>query len=80
MAKNVKVVLNRAGVRELLRSGEMMAICSDHASNIMGRCGSGYSMDTHTGPNRVNAMVKAETYQARADNMRNNTLLKAVRG
>lgn len=80
MAKKVKVVLNRSGVRALLRSEEMKNVCAEQASRIMQRCGSGYEMDTYTGKNRVNAMVKAETYQAKADNIRNNTLLKAVRG
>ena len=80
MGKKIKVILNRSGVRELLRSEEMKNICAEHASGIMERCGSGYEMDTYTGKNRVNAMVTATTYQARADNMRNNTLLKAVRG
>lgn len=81
MADNkVKVVLNREGVRELLKSEEMMAVCSEHASQIMERCGAGYEMDAYVGKNRVNAMVTASSYQAKADNMKNNTLLKAVKG
>ena len=80
MSNKVKVTLNKAGVREMLKSDEMMAICSEHASTIMQRCGPGYEMDTYTGKNRVNARVTASTYQAKADNMRNNTLLKAVKG
>lgn len=80
MGKKVTVKLNTAGVRELLKSEQMKSICAEQASKIMERAGSGYEMDTYTGKNRVNAMVTASTYQAKADNMRNNTLLKAVRG
>ncbi len=38
-----------------------------------------YGQDMHVGKNRANAMVFAETYQAKRDNMKNNTILKAVR-
>ena len=79
MAKKVTVNLNRAGVREMLKSQEMQNICAEHASAVMQRCGTGYEMDTYVGQNRVNAQVTANTYQAKADCMRNNTLLKALR-
>lgn len=75
---NVKFKLNRAGVRELLRSGEMMAICSSYANAALGRLGDGYEVSTYTGKNRVNAEVKAVTYKARAENLRDNSILKAV--
>lgn len=71
--------LDRSGVRELLRSGEMMAICQEHASQIAGRAGAGYETSTYTGVNRVNASVRAATAEAARDNLENNTLLKAVR-
>lgn len=80
MGSNVEVKLNSAGVRQLLRSEEMKDICAEHASNILGRVGDGYEMDTYIGQNRVNAMVKAVTPHAMRDNMKHNTLLKAVRG
>jgi hypothetical protein len=80
MAGKLKVVLNESGVRELLRSEEMKSICADHASKILERCGSGYAMDTYTGANRVNAMIYAETYQAKASNRKHNTIIKAVKG
>ena len=72
--------LNRSGVRELLRSDELMAECSNHAKRIQNRCGDGYEMTTHVGKNRVNASVHAKTIKARKDNSKNNTLLKAMRG
>lgn len=79
MAK-VKFELNRAGVRELLRSKEMMDICSEYANNAVGRLGNGYEVTTHTGVNRVNAQVSAETFAAKRDNLKNNSIIKAVFG
>ena len=70
--------LNRAGVRELLKSQEMQGILKEHATTIKGRVGDGYEQDIYVGKNRANAMVKAETFKARKDNSKNNTLLKAV--
>lgn len=74
-----KIELNRAGVRELLRSPEMLKVCQEHAAATLSGCGKGYEMDTHTGKNRVNAMVRAATRAAVRDNAQNNTLLKALR-
>ena len=76
----VKFELNRAGVRELLRSPEAASVCRSYAENIKGRAGEGYEVTTYTGRNRVNASVHAETYEARKDNYDNNTLLKALGG
>lgn len=75
----VKFKLNRAGVRELMRSHEMMNVCRSYAEGIKGRAGDGYEVTTYVGANRVNASVHAETYEARKDNYDNNTLLKALR-
>ena len=71
--------LDKAGVRELLQSAEMEAICRGHAEDIRGRCGDGYEVSTYTGKTRVNASVIAATPDARRDNAKNNTLLKARR-
>lgn len=71
--------LNRSAVRTLLQSNEMQAILDEKASQIRNRAGVGYQQDTYVGKNRANAMVWAGTSQAKRDNMKNNTLLKAVR-
>ena len=75
----LKLKLNRSGVKELLKSQEMQALLVLKASGIKERCGEGYSQDVHVGKNRANAMVWAETPQAKAENSENNTILKAVR-
>lgn len=76
---NVRIELNSDGVKQLLKSSEMMAICSEQARNIRNRCGDGYATDTCTGKNRVNAMVYADTPQAKKDNSAHNTILKAMK-
>ena len=76
---NMKFKLNSDGVRELLKSQEMQSVLSEKATGIKNRCGEGYTQDVYVGKNRANAMVKAETYQAKRDNLKNNTILKAVR-
>lgn len=75
----VKIELNRESVRALLRSPEMMAICKNHAEAARGRLGAGYEVTTHTGKNRVNAQIAAETHAARRENAKSNTILKALR-
>lgn len=77
---NMRFKLNRAGVRELMQSAQMAAICEEKANAIAGRCGPGYEVTTYTGKTRANASVHAATPQARRENMENNTLLKAVGG
>ena len=67
MAK-VKVVLNRSGVRSLMKSEEMMQICKDHAYRAKSKLGDGYSVSCKVGKKRVNASVGAVTPEARKEN------------
>lgn len=78
MAK-MEFKLNRDGVANMMKSAEMQGILTDKASAIKNRCGDGYESDIYVGKNRANAMVVAKTNQAKRDNLKNNTLLKAVR-
>lgn len=75
----VKFELNRKGVADLMKSANMQDVLKEQATNIKNRAGSGYEQDLHVGKNRANARVWAETYQAKKDNLENNTLLKSVR-
>ena len=77
---NLKIILNTQGVRELLKSEEMMSICKEHAETVRKKCGDGYIASSYAGTNRVNASVTAETFEAKQDNLQNNTILKAVGG
>lgn len=75
-----KIVLNRSGVRALLQSDEMKAICEEHANRVLEQLGDGYTVTSMTGKTRVNASVYAESAEAKRENMENNTILKALRG
>lgn len=78
MSKN-KFKINYKGVGELMKSESMQTVLNEYATSIKNRCGDGYEQDIYIGKSRANAMVTATTFQARKDNMDNNTLLKAVR-
>ena len=75
----VKFKLNSAGVRELLKSQEAMAVVKSYADAVQDRAGEGYEVTRYVGKRRVNASVSAATKEARKDNYDNNTLLKALR-
>lgn len=74
-----KIVLNREGVRALLKSEEMMACIQELADDITNRLGDGYITSAYTGRNRVNVSVGTNTKEAYQDNLENNTILKAVK-
>ena len=74
-----KFELNRSGVRSLMQSEEMQSILKNKANNALNSLGEGYKSDTYVGKTRANAMVYADTYQAKKDNMKNNSILKVVR-
>lgn len=80
LMSKVKVELNREGVRALLRSQEMMDICSGYANRAVSSLGAGYEVNTYVGKNRVNAEVAAVTSEAMQENLENNTILKAIGG
>ena len=77
MAK-VKVKLIREGVRELLRSEDAMAVCQSFADNALSNLGSGYETSPYTGENRVNVSIVAVSWRARRENLKQNTVLKAL--
>lgn len=64
--------LNTEGVRELLTSPEMAAVCAEFAEAVKDSYGEGAEVSVFTGQNRVNASV----YQP--DGRFDNGLLKAV--
>lgn len=81
MSKNKsKFVLNHAGVAQMMKSPEMQAILKEKATAVRNTAGDGYGQDLFIGKNRANAMIFADSFAAKRDNYKNNTLLKAVRG
>lgn len=76
MAK-LRVKLNRKGVRELLKSQEIMDECVRVAQEKAAAAGPGYEADDgYVGKTRASAIVYPSSSAARSDNYRNNTLLK----
>ena len=75
-----KFELNKAGVRELLKSSEMAAVLSEYGSNMMGQLGEGYEMEEGTTSQRAKVNVRTATPRSMVDNLKNNTLLKALGG
>ena len=63
-----------------MQSNEMMAICKEYADAAATRCGAGFEVSTWKGRTRVNAQISAETFLARRENQKHNTILKALRG
>lgn len=76
----VQIELNHDGIKQMLRSQEMMDICSGLADKALSRLGEGYAKSEYVGAGRVNVSVYAQTQAAAADNLENNSLLKAVHG
>lgn len=79
MAKGIRVVLSGRGVRDLLRSKEMLDICTEAASTAVQRLGDGYEVTSRTGKTRVNASVAAASVKAKRENAKHNTILKALK-
>lgn len=80
MAKT-KVVMNSAGVRELLTSGGTVSLLQEQGGRIAGAAGGGYEATTGTqGKTRARVWVGTDTTEARLDNARNATLLRALGG
>ena len=76
MAK-LRIKLNRKGVRELLKSQEVMDECVRIAQEKASAAGDGYESDRgYVGKTRASAMVYPSSAAARSDNYHNNTLLK----
>lgn len=78
---NFRFELNRAGVKELLNSGEMASMINETAGQVLGRCPDGlYAMKPGKTSQRVKATVGTQGIRGSLDNKRNNTLLKALGG
>lgn len=77
---DVKIVLNSQGVRELLRSEEIKAFCEERASKALSELGDGHELKTVMWPDRVTTTIHAVSYKAKKNNLKNNTILKALRG
>lgn len=76
---NVRIKLNSGGVRELLKSEEVEKMCMDFANSAVAKLGNSYAADVRRYPERTASIVLARSYEAKNDNVDNNTILKALR-
>ncbi len=79
MSKKVTLKLNSKGIQEMLKSPEMQTLLNERATAIANRAGDGYEVSVHVGKTRANASVYTTDAKVMRDNLKNNTLLKAVK-
>ena len=79
MSDAFKFKLNRAGVRELMKSPEIASAVREAGERIQSNAGSGYSLNVRSGKKRTVVRVYAYSREAIRDAYDNNTLLKAIR-
>lgn len=73
---NVRIVLDRAGVGEVLKSKGAAAVCNEYMRTVISRLPDGYETENRV-TDRAVSVVYAATANARRDNSKNNSLLKA---
>lgn len=78
MAARVRVVVNRAAVRGLLRSPEMERELRQRAEKIADQAGEGFEADSDIGPNRARASVRTTTAAARRAEAKERALTRAL--
>lgn len=80
MSDAVKIWIFKDEVRaQVLKSPEMQAILREKAEEIAQRAGDGYEVKEKSGKNRNIAKIYTATFRAKADNAKNNTLLRALK-
>lgn len=76
---NVKVKLNDAGVRELLKSKEISEACREQAEKVKASVGTGFKVQKRTRyPERTGYAVSAESKDAVRKVYQDNVLLKVI--
>lgn len=74
-----KFVLDKAGVGQLLKSKETESMLKSIADDAVSRLGEGHSSDSYVGKTRANASYSADSIRAKRRNLKENTLLKALK-
>lgn len=75
---DIEVKLNSAGVKALLKSGEMQRCIGGYAQQVESAAGEGYAAEVKVGKNRCYATIAAQTPHAHFSNLKHNTLVKAL--
>lgn len=75
----IKFEIISKGIVSLLKSNEMGDALMIHADKIKGNLGTGYSAQKVMSSDRAKVFVKANSKKAQKDNLKNNSLLKALK-
>jgi hypothetical protein len=78
MAKSARIVLNRAGVRELLKCPGVQADLARRAERIAAAAGPGMVAESYVGRNRARSRVYTQTPEARRAEASDRTLTRAI--
>jgi hypothetical protein len=78
MATPVRIVLNHKGMRQLLRSPEVLADLKRRAEAIAARAGDGMEASSMVGKNRARASVITATHSARRAEATLRALTRAI--
>lgn len=79
MANKVVFVLDEKGVRELLKSSMAEEVVRKHAQDSLAGCPAGYAIGRRMTGERVAYSLYADTIEAVHDNLKNNTILRALK-
>lgn len=78
MPKKVKIVINQAGVRALLRSPEVANDLLRRANRIANSAGDGFVVDGQIGPKRARASVRTTDYKSMKAEAKDRALTRAL--
>lgn len=76
----VRIKLNRAGMRQLLTSPGVLADVTGRAGRIAATAGPGFSVDSGVGPSRARAAVYTDGAEAIVAELYHRTLTTAIDG
>ena len=74
-----RVVINKTGINELMKSEEMQKILQEKADEIVRSLSGSYETDTYVGKTRANASIVTHDSATYHRNLKDNELLKALR-
>lgn len=80
MARKFVFELDSKGVVALMKSEEMKELLGSFGKRVASSAGDGYESSPINSSDRSKVFVYADTSEAKQDNLKNNTLLKALGG
>ncbi len=75
---STEIFLEGDGIRQLLRSDEVIECLNEHADNIIGRCEGNYQKSEYVGRNRANVSIYTDDEHTYWKNIHTNELINAL--